>query len=344
MTLPQCLTMLLMFATMVPATGLAGLEDGRVLAPFGMRPWGDSSRLGRPFAKDPSVVRFQGRYLMYYSIAPYAPDLAPPNAPKGWAIGIAESRDLKNWKKVGEILPEQDCERHGIVNGRIILLDNKLHLFYNSYGNGANDALCHAVSADGFHFRRNPTNPIWHPTGAWNNGRAIDVDVIVAGDRLVMLYATRDPKGETQMLHAVGAPLHSDYGRGHWKELIDGPVLKPELPWETHCIEAPSLVQHGGKIYLFYGGGYNNDPQQVGCAVSEDGIHYDRLFVDHPLLANGKAGDWNSSESGHPGVFVDDDGQTYLFLQGNRDRGQTWFISWVRIGWRDGRPYIIPNP
>lgn len=73
--------------------------------------FGDTDRTGLPFAKDPSVIRFGDRYLMYYSIAAFTKYRAPANAPKGWAIGIAESRDLVNWKKIGEILPEQDCEK-----------------------------------------------------------------------------------------------------------------------------------------------------------------------------------------------------------------------------------------
>ena len=302
--------------------------------------WGDADRLGRPFAKDPSVIRFGERYLLYYSMAPYAKELAPPNAPRGWAIGIAESRDLVQWRKIGEILPERECEKNGIVNGRIIRLGDQMHLFYNTHGNGAQDALCHATSADGLHFTRNPTNPVWHPTGGWNNGRAIDVDVVEWGGRLIQYYATRDPAGKIQMIHAVAAGLESDFGRGSWKSLLDGPVLKPELPWELKCIEAPSVLEHEGRLYLFYGGGYNNDPQQIGCAVSEDGVRFQRLFVDTPLLANGRQGEWNSSESGHPGIFVDDDGQVYMFYQGNNDCGRTWFISWVMLDWRDGKPRI----
>jgi sucrose-6-phosphate hydrolase SacC (GH32 family) len=305
-----------------------------------MMMYGDSSRLGRPFAKDPSVIRFQGRYLMYYSMAAYDKKLAPPNAPRGWAIGIAGSSNLVDWTKIGEILPEQECEKNGIVNGRIILLDGKLHLFYNTYGNGPKDALCHATSVDGIRFLRNPTNPIWHPSGEWNNGRAIDVDVLEFDDKLIMYYATRDPAGKIQMLHAIGADRKSDFSRDSWKSLIDGPVLKPELPWETKCIEAPSVLKRGGKVYLFYGGGYNNDPQQVGCAVSTDALHFKRLFVDQPLLPNGKPGEWNSSESGHPGIFVDDNGQNYLFFQANNDHGRTWFLSFVKIGWKDDMPYI----
>jgi predicted GH43/DUF377 family glycosyl hydrolase len=303
--------------------------------------WGDSTRLGRPFAKDPSVIRYGGRYLLYYSMGPWMKQLAPPHAPRGWAIGIAESHDLVNWRKIGEILPEQECERNGIVNGRIILLDGKLHLFYNTYGNGPHDALCHATSTDGLRFTRDVSNPIWHPTGGWNNGRAIDVDVVEWGDKLIMYYATRDPAGKIQMLHAIAAPRKSGFGHGDWQSLCDGPVLKPELPWETKCIEAPSVIERGGTLYLFYGGGYNNDPQQIGCAVSRDGVHFRRLFTDKPLLANGASGQWNSSESGHPGLFEDADCQLYLFYQGNNDHGRTWFLSWVKLGWDGDKPRVI---
>lgn len=179
--------------------------------------WGDTTRTGRPFAKDPSVIRFGGRYLMVYSIPPWAPDRKPGGAPPGWAIGIAESRDLVHWERLGDILPAAECEKNGLVNGRIILLGGQLHLFYNTYGNGPRDALCHATSADGIHFQRDPSNPIWHPTGDWNNGRAIDCDVLEWGDDLILYYATRDPSGKVQMLHAAAAPRTSDYSRSTWR-------------------------------------------------------------------------------------------------------------------------------
>lgn len=86
---------------------------------------------------------------------------------------------------------------------------------------------------------------------------------------------------------------------------------------------------------------YNNCPQQIGVAVSEDGIHFTRLF-DEPFLPNGKPGSWNSSESGHPYVF-EDDGSVYLFDQGNNNGGRSWYLSKVRIGFRDGMPYIMES-
>ena len=311
---------------------------------IGVKPWGDTDRIGRPFAKDPSVIRFNDRYLMYFSICPFAKDRLPAGTKKnGWAIGIAASRDLVAWQKAGEILPEQECEQNGLVNGRVIKIGYRLHLFYNSYGNGKHDAICHATSADGLKWARDPGNPILRAQGGWNSGRGIDCDVLEHDGKLLLYFATRDPTMKTQMLVVASASMRSDFSRAAWRQIGDGPVLKPELPWETKCIEAPSLIKRDGTIYLFYGGGYNNDPQQIGCASSKDGLRFTRLFVDQPMIPNGKPGEWNSSETGHPGVFLDDDGQTCLFFQGNPDQGKSWYLSQVKIGWRDGRPFVMPG-
>jgi len=306
--------------------------------------YADSSR-GRPFSKDPAVVRFRERYRIYYSLPPYK-DGRPDD---GWSIGIAESDDLEHWRRVGELLPEQACEQKGLCAPGAIVEDDpalgaRVHLFYQTYGNGPRDAICHAVSEDGVHFERDPTNPVFQPTGVWNCGRAIDADVVavdgsVGGDELLLYFATRDPAMEVQMLGVASAPLGSGYGREAWTQRCDAPILKPELPWEQECIEAPAVCWHGERLYMFYAGAYNNRPQQIGCAVSEDGLTWRRLS-DEPFLPNGRPGAWNACESGHPYVFVDADGQTYLFFQGNDDMGQTWYLSYVRVDWENGQPHL----
>jgi predicted GH43/DUF377 family glycosyl hydrolase len=300
--------------------------------------WGDTTRLGRPYAKDPSVVRMGDRYLLYYSLPAFA-DKRPNN---GWAIGIAASRNMIDWEKLGEMLPAGEHEAKGLCAPNVILLDGKVHMFYQTYGNGPKDAICHAVSTDGISFERDPSNPVFSPSGAWTCGRAIDAEIIVHRNKLMLFAATRDPGYKTQMVVAAAADLKSGFGKGSFKQLLDGPILKPELPWEKMCIEAPAVVKRGEKLYMFYAGGYNNEPQQIGCAVSEDGVRWKRIS-DEPFLPNGKDGEWNSSESGHPGAFVDRDGQTYLFYQGNNDKGKTWYLSFVKIGWSEDGPYVMPS-
>jgi len=298
--------------------------------------YGDISRRGRPFAKDPAVVRFNSQYLLYYTL----PTFGDGRPGDGWAIGIARSVDLDSWEKIGEILPEQAPERNGLCAPGAIVLGGVVHLFYQTYGNGRRDAICHAVSEDGVRFRRNPTNPIFAPTGAWNCGRAIDADVIVHGDRLLLYWATRDPDFQVQMLGVSAAPLVSGFGRERWTQLCNAPILKPELAWERKCIEAPALCRRDGRLFMFYGGGYNNEPQQIGCAVSDDGVRWTRLS-NEPFLPNGAPGAWNASESGHPFAFTDDDGRTHLFFQGNNDMGRTWYLSRKEIVWERGVPRCL---
>ncbi len=295
---------------------------------------------GHPFAKDPAVVHFNHRYWLYYSLSSLR-----DGAMKGFAIGVATSPDLENWTKAGEIMPAALYEDNGLcAPGAIVLPDGhdgaaRIHLFYQTYGNGPKDAICHAWSEDGLTFTRNPTNPIFSPRGSWTVGRAIDADVIAHQDLLYLFFATRDPAMKIQMLGVASAKLTSGFMRDAWTQRCDNSILRPELPWEQDCIEAPALCAHGGRFFMFYGGAYNNAPQQIGCAVSDDLLTWQRLS-DQPLLPNGEPGSWNASESGHPFAFTAPDGQIHLFFQGNADMGKSWYLARASIDWVDGLPVI----
>lgn len=304
--------------------------------------WADTSR-GRPFSKDPSVIRFSGRYLLYYSL----PSFGDGRQGDGWAVGIAESPDLISWKKAGEILPAADYEAKGLAAPCAVVIDGRVHLFYQTYGNGPRDAICHAVSRDGLSFERNRTNPVFSPalfpqTKPWSAGRAIDAEVFRFRGRWQMLAATRDPAMKIQMVVGALGAGETRFDRDVWSmpgKLAQGPVLKPELHWERQCIEAPTVLERDGRLIMFYAGGYNNEPQQIGAAASADGLEWNRLSSE-PLLPCGKPGEWNSSESGHPGVFVDQDGSATLFFQGNNDNGKTWYLSSRRVSWRGRQPVV----
>lgn len=294
----------------------------------------DSSR-GKSIAKDPAVIRFQGKYFLYYSISP-----AKEKGISGWGIGIAQSDDMESWVKIAEMDLAGELEKNGICAPGALVYQGKVHLFYQTYGSFERDAICHAWSEDGVHFNRNATNPIIRAEGAWNNGRAIDADVCIFHDKLYLYFATRDPEGIIQVQGVSKCPLDGRFERESWQQCCAEPILKPELEWEQECIEAAATLVRNGKVYMFYAGAYNNCPQQIGVAVSEDGIHFRRLFLE-PIVKNGEEGSWNVSESGHPYVFEDEDGRVYLFYQGNNDHGKSWYLSKVEIGFREGMPYVL---
>lgn len=304
--------------------------------------WADTSRRFDkedkpiPYSKDPSVVRFKDRYLMYFSLPPSD----KVKTSYGWIIGIAESRDLVNWTRIAELPPMQDCDQKGLCAPCAKVWGGKVHLFYQTYGNGKNDAICYASSENGIDFKAHPKNPIFRPTGDYNCGRAIDADVFIFKGKVFLYAATRCPEMKIQKLVVATADPNSDFGPECWTEPLARSILEPQLPWETKCIEAATVCQRGDALIMFYAGGYNNDPQQIGVARSEDGVNWTRLW-SVPFIPNGPAGQWNFSESGHPGVFVDEDGKTYLFYQGNPDKGKSWSLSQVEIGWKNDIPYVI---
>ena len=102
------------------------------------------------FAKDPAVVRYRSRYWLYYSLK---------HEDGRFGIGIAESADMEHWTPCGEIEQDALCETNGIAAPGAIVLNDQIHLFYQTYGNWEMDAICHAWSQDGIHFTKNPENP-----------------------------------------------------------------------------------------------------------------------------------------------------------------------------------------
>lgn len=318
-------------------SGVGDREKGRTAKyPVLLQPvdspmrFGDTTRTGSPFSKDPHVISYRGKYLMYYSVA--------PDADTGWGVGIAESKDLRKWQPVGIISAEADYEAKGFCAPCALVREDTVHLFYQTYGNGKKDAICHAWSVDGIHFIRNETNPIFAPeVSEWNCGRAIDAEVVFAKGKYFLYYATRTPDFERQIIGVATAPAGTNFHRDAWTEACDKAILSPEYPWEETCVEAPSVMQLNGILYMFYAGAYNNRPQQIGVATSMDGIHW-RKVGNKPFLENGEPGTWNCCESGHPHIFEDADGQTYLLYQGNADFGKTWFLSWRKVVWKNALP------
>ncbi len=312
--------------------------------------FGDTAQRGTPHSKDPTVIRHNGRYLMYYSVRNC--DKAhlragdDPIRLKSWWGAVAESTNMVDWTRIDDIRIDGVKFVSAAVAPCVKKIDGKIHLFHQAdrpgedkgkrwYCTSKKALIWHATSEDGIHFTCDGAEPAFAPSNKWSIRRAIDAEVYRAGDRLMLMYASRDRSGNVQALGMAWAKYGGGYGGGNWTELtVDAPFFKPELPWEMHCIEAPTVVEHGGIWYMFYAGAYNHERQQIGAAWSADGVKFTR-YRDEPVFPHGEKGSWNEWESGHPGLFVDDDGQCYLFFQGKATRQGDYSLSCAKVKFVD---------
>ena len=106
--------------------GVAALPLIPELASAGAWKWADT-RSGKPFSKDPSVIRFEDRYLMYYSTPPTATEPL-------WGQAVASSTDLNRWRSEGVIA-------RGFCAADAIVLGGRVHLFVQSYGQNQVDSI-----------------------------------------------------------------------------------------------------------------------------------------------------------------------------------------------------------
>ena len=309
-----------------------------VLEPLPMQ-YGDTSLSQEyPFAKDPTVIHHGDEYLMYYSLTEFDPNPDNSKPPKfdAWHSAIAKSTDLVNWTRVCD-LDLRDTKGNplrGAVAPCVRKLDGKIHIFYQMAWDGTDGVsnIWHATSEDGITFTNTCDRPIIVPETSWSIRRSIDAEVYKVKDKLILLFATRDKTATYQIMGMAEAPYGSDYGPDKWTLLsVDGPLMQPEYPWEMSCTEAPTVIKHKGVWYMFYAGAYNHEGQQIGLATSTDGYHFERIAPDGLFFTHGPEGSWNAGESGHPGVFQDDDGQVYLFFQGKASLTDTYYLSVCKV-------------
>lgn len=313
--------------------------------------YGDVSRTTLPFAKDPTVIRMGKYYYMYYSVKAYEDAKRPPVLGKGqggWHSSIATSTDLVNWTRLADV-DLRDSKGNVIWNAVapcVKKFDGLIHMFYQRPWAAAdgNNVIWQAVSNDGITFTNVYDEPVFIPDNSWCKNRAIDAEVYRVGDKMVLMYVTRDVQtGSIQMVGMAESPYGCDYGPGKWTDLTkDRAFIKPDYGWEGQCIEAPTVLEREGVWYLFYAGSYNHVLQQIGLATSVDGYHFTRVryFSSSPGLFYkvGEDGTWNAAESGHPGVFEDWDGQVWLFFQGKasqKEPDNNYLLSVLKLSFED---------
>ena len=102
-----------------------------------------------------------------------------------------------------------------------------------------------------------------------------------------------------------------------WNRLSE-PVMVPVDPWEKEAIMCTHVIIEKSLFRMWYSAGDKYEPDAIGHATSQDGVHWKRSSVLNPIFRSKKENNWESYRVTCPQVIFD--GIHYnLFYIGFRD-------------------------
>jgi predicted GH43/DUF377 family glycosyl hydrolase len=238
---------------------------------------------------NPSVVRFQGRYLNLYS----------GFDGRAWHTGVANSPDGYHWQKQGRVLSPSGWEGDAMAANGSALVEAGEILYWYEAGDPLRIAL--ARSSDG---------AVWHkgaepvlstgPRGSWDERGVADPCVIHAGARFYMFYLGSD-RARRQRL---GVAQSSDGIR--WEKLRANPILELGGPgaFDEMGLGEPAVWSSAGSYWMLYTGRDRAERRRLGLAKSADGVHWQREPRFGPIAGSEP---WNSQVLCDPTVEVEQD-------------------------------------
>lgn len=235
-------------------------------------------------------------------------------------IGLALSEDGLHWKvanggqPVLGLGPKGSVDAKGLAHPYVLRVKDKFWMWYGAIdGTQAQDLglapghvrverICLATSADGVHWQRqNGGRAVLDigPKGAIDSIQATGMHVLEVRGQFVMWYGAYDGR------HTLAVASSSD--GVHWTRLNDGKSLTGLVGGrQGQC--GVSVYFDGHRYLMLYGADKGNE-WKTYAAVSDDGIRFQRLRDDQPVLSPPPARNFDSAGRGrnqcvHPTQFV----------------------------------------
>jgi len=144
-----------------------------------------------------------------------------------------------------------------------------------------------------------------------NHRYSADPSARVFGDTL-WLYPSHD-KDDALSFSMEDYHVYSTGDMRVWHD--HGPVFNPivQTVWAKEAAWAPDCIGRNGKYYLYY----PTDKKHIGVAVGDSPVGPFRDPLGHPLISIDSPGVVCDRDFIDPCVFIDDDGQAYLFMGQN---------------------------
>lgn len=291
------------------------------------------------FYPDPSVVRVGTDYYLVNSTFSYFP-----------GIPVFHSKDLKNWKQIGNVI-----DRPSQMDFMGEKLTRGLFAPAISYHNGTYYVTCTDIDHDGNFIAtaKNPAGP-WSDPVRVPQVRGIDPSLYFDDDHKAYIIYNSDapdrkplyPGHRTIRLFEIDPVTLKVIGDE--KQLVNGGV---DLSKKPVWIEAPHIMKRNGWYYLYAaeGGTSVNHTEVVFRSKSVSGPYIP--YENNPILTQKGLPDDRKdpiTSAGHAQFVEGPDGKTYaIFLavrpyEGNfYNTGRETFIAPVE--WRNDWPIINPS-
>lgn len=256
-------------------------------------------------------------------------------------VPLLTSPDLVEWTPAGDVLPQVGpwAERGNTWAPEVITAPGGKYLLYYTARSTATNRQCIGVAV-----ASSPRGPFVDDSAQplicqADEGGSIDASPFTdeSGER--WLYWKNDGNAIGQPTYLYGARLSADGLE------IDGEpkqLLVNDAGWEAHVIEAPQMVRHDGKLYLFYSANaFDKEEYALGYATCESPLGPCVKAEENPILHTSPA----AAGPGHGFLVTTPAGESWLLYHawppsavGSVSPGRQLWLD--RVDWVDGRPVV----
>jgi len=90
----------------------------------------------------------------------------------------------------------------------------------------------------------------------------------------------------------------------HWEKYEEGSVLKVSIQgWDSQRVGSPSVIKQGNIFHMWYRGD-GLGLQQIGYAVSQDGINWEK-YKENPVVRVGRDSEWDNTSLVARTLFIE---------------------------------------
>lgn len=176
------------------------------------------------------------------------------------------------------------------------------------------------------------------PETGWEDD--VNRPIVLTRDGGYLMFYTGQAKGRS----AIGYATSKDGVA--WRRMSDAPVLRADRPWEKVAVMNPHVIYDAaaGRYRMWYSGGEQYEPNAIGYATSDDGLHWTK-HPENPIFTADARIPWEQNRVA--GCQVVRRGDDYLmFYIGYRDihhaqigvaRSRDGVTGWQRL---PGNPIV----